>query len=147
METVLRAVLIYIILIVLLRFSGKRTLAEITAFDFILLLIIGEATQQALLGEDFSLTTAALVILTLIATDLGLQFLKQRSSTLEKWLDGAPLVLIEDGKLHKDRMSRERVDETDILEAGRKLQRIERLDQIKYTVMEKSGGITIIPKK
>ena len=66
MESVLRAAIVYVFLLVLFRLAGKRTLSDVTTFDFVLLLIISEATQQALLGEDFSLTNAFLVITTLI---------------------------------------------------------------------------------
>jgi uncharacterized membrane protein YcaP (DUF421 family) len=58
MESVLRATAIYVFLLLVFRITGKRSLAQITAFDFVLLLIIGEATQQALLGEDFSVINA-----------------------------------------------------------------------------------------
>ena len=59
MDSVFRAAAVYLILLVILRIAGKRTLAQITVFDFILVLIISEATQQALLGDDFSITAAA----------------------------------------------------------------------------------------
>jgi uncharacterized membrane protein YcaP (DUF421 family) len=69
-DSVLRAAAIYLVLLVLFRVAGRRTLSEITSFDFVLLLVIGEATQQALLGEDFSLIHAVLVIVTLIMLDV-----------------------------------------------------------------------------
>jgi uncharacterized membrane protein YcaP (DUF421 family) len=64
MDAVLRALAIYLVLMLLFRLVGKRSLAQITTFDFVLILVVGEATQQALLGEDFSITNAALVIAT-----------------------------------------------------------------------------------
>lgn len=146
MDAVLRSVAIYVFLLVLFRISGKRSLSQITTFDFVLLLIIGEATQQALLGNDFSMTNAFIVITTLLGIDVGLSLLKQRFGTLEKVIDSVPLVLVEDGKLLKDRMEKSRVDEADILAKARELQGLERLDQIKYAVLERSGGITVIPK-
>lgn len=85
MDSVLRALAIYLFLMVIFRISGKRSLAQITTFDFVLLLVIGEATQQALLGDDFSLTNAALVIATLLGLDTGLSLLQQR---LPSWGHG-----------------------------------------------------------
>lgn len=79
MDSVLRAAVMYGALMVLLKIAGRRSLADLTTFDFVLLMIIGEATQQALLGDDFSLTNAMLVIVTLIAIDVGFSLLKQRS--------------------------------------------------------------------
>ncbi|HBP96090.1 MAG TPA: DUF421 domain-containing protein, partial [Pantoea agglomerans] len=69
METVLRAAAIYLVLMVVFKIAGRRTLLQMTSFDLILLLIISEATQQALLGDDFSVTGAALTIITLVAID------------------------------------------------------------------------------
>ena len=147
MDSVLRAAAIYAFLLLVFRLAGKRSLAQITTFDFVLLLVIGEATQQALLGDDFSLTNAFVVILTLLGIDIALSLLKQRSPLMDKWLDDIPLVLVDDGKPLRDRMEKARVDESDILSAARELQGLERMDQIKYAVLERSGGISIIPKQ
>src|SRR5437868_13426450 len=80
MDSVLRAAAMYMALMVLFKIAGRRSLAELTTFDLLLLMIIGEATQQALLGDDFSLTNSMLVIVTLIAIDVGFSLLKQRSN-------------------------------------------------------------------
>lgn len=146
METVIRATLIYFIMLVIFRLSGKRTLSELTAFDFILLLFISEALQNALTGNDPSLTAALLVVLTLIGLDVLLSFIKQRFPAIERYVDGLPIILVEDGQCHHERMRRSRVDEDDILAAARIGQGLERLDQIKYAVLERSGGISIVPK-
>src|SRR4051812_7361154 len=122
MDSVLRAVAIYVILLVIFRISGKRSLAQITTFDFILLLIIGEATQQALLGEDFSLTNAVVVIITLIGVDIGLSLLKGRWQKLERIVDDLPLVIVEDGRPLQERMDKARIDQSDVLTAARELQ-------------------------
>jgi uncharacterized membrane protein YcaP (DUF421 family) len=147
MEAILRGALIYIVLLVLFRVSGNRALSQITAFDFVLLLIISESTQQALLGEDFSLINALLVIVTMVLLDIGISLWKQRSPQADKVIDGVPIIILENGQPLKDRMDKERVDEADILAAARELQGLERIDQIKYAVLERSGGISIIPKE
>lgn len=147
MDSVLRATAIYIFLLLIFRIAGRRTLAQMTNFDLLLLLLTGEATQQGLLGNDYSLTNAFLVILTLIGLDVGLSLWKQRSPQLHKLIDGVPMVIVEDGRPLKDRMDKARVDESDILTAARGLQGLERMEQIKYAVLERSGGISIIPKQ
>lgn len=119
---------------------GNRSFAQLTSFDFVLLLIIAEATQQGLIGNDFSVTTAFLVITTLLAIDIALSLLKQRSPRLEKWIDGVPLIVVENGIPLKERMERSRIDEKDILTAARQKQGLERMDQIKYAILERSGG-------
>lgn len=146
MESVLRAAAIYLFLLLIMRISGKRSFSQITTFDFVLLLVIGEATQQALLGEDFSMTNAFAVIITLVVLDIGLSLWKQRSRRLATALESQPLVLLADGKLLEERMNEVRVDAEDILAAARLSQGLERLDQIKYAVLERNGGISIIPR-
>jgi len=146
MDAFLRATAVYVLLWVLIRISGRRTLSEMTAFDFILLLIIGEATQQALLGEDFSVTNGAIVIITLLSMDVLVALVKSRSQAASKWIDGVPTIIVADGKPLPERLRMARLTEDDILEAARRLQGLERMDQIKYAVLEVSGGISVIPQ-
>jgi uncharacterized membrane protein YcaP (DUF421 family) len=147
MDSVLRAAAIYLFLLIIFRMAGKRTLSDVTTFDFVLLLIVGEATQQALLGEDFSLINAFLVILTLIGIDIAISLVQQRWPWLDKWIEGVPLVIVEHGQPLRDRLKRVRVSEEDILVAARERQGLARMDQIQYAVLERSGGISIIPKQ
>jgi uncharacterized membrane protein YcaP (DUF421 family) len=145
-DSVLRALAVYVFLLVIFRVAGKRTMAQVTVFDFVLLLIISEATQQAMIGQDFSITNAVLVITTLIAAERCLTWVQARYKKIDKLLDGLPLVLVEDGKPFEDRLKQERVDEADILAAARQTQGLARMDQIKYAVLEQTGGISIVPK-
>ena len=145
METVLRAAAMYAILLVLFRIAGRRTLAETSTFDFVLLLIISEATQQAMTGSDNSITTALLVISTLILLDVLLTFLLNRFRGLDKAVNGLPLVVVAQGRALPERMASARIDENDILEAARHTRGLERMEQIKFAVLERSGGISIIP--
>jgi uncharacterized membrane protein YcaP (DUF421 family) len=145
MDTVLRGIAVYIFLLLIFRIAGKHSLDQITTFDFILLLIISEATQQALLGKDHSVTRALLVIVTLVGLDIGLSLWKQRSPKIASLLEGKPIVIVEHGKPLQERMDKELVDVTDVLASARERQGLERLEQIKYAVLERSGGISIIP--
>ena len=146
MEAVLRAVAIYLFLMVLFRISGRRSLGDITTFDFVLLLIISEATQQAMIDNDNSMTNAFLIVVTLLGLDIAISLVKQRSPRMERMLDGTTVLVIDKGKLQHDRMEKERVDENDILEAARASEGLERLDQIKFAILERTGHITIVPK-
>lgn len=145
MDAVLRGAAIYIVLLIVLRLSGRRTLGEMTAFDFVLLLIIAETTQQALLGDDFSVTNAFILIVTLVSLDILLSHLKTRFDGFDRILDGLPMVVVEDGRPLTDRLRRSRLDEHDVLAAARRLQGLERMEQIKYAVLEADGKISIIP--
>jgi uncharacterized membrane protein YcaP (DUF421 family) len=146
MEIVLRAAAIYLFLMLVFRISGKRALAEMTAFDMVLLLIIGESVSQALMGDDFSITTALILVTTLVLMELGFAFVKQKSPVAERWLDDVPLIVVQDGKPLKERMARVRVDEEDVLEAARGSHGLERLEQVKYAVLERGGSISVVPK-
>ncbi|MFC7376964.1 DUF421 domain-containing protein [Brevundimonas sp. GCM10030266] len=147
MEAVIRGAAIYAVLLIIIRLSGRRTLAQMTPFDLVLLLIVAETTQQALLGDDFSLVNSVVLILTLFAIDIGLSFVKQRFGTLEKWLDGQPTLLLSHGEPDARTLSRARLSTDDILEAARSRQGLERLDQIRFAVLETTGEISIIPQK
>jgi uncharacterized membrane protein YcaP (DUF421 family) len=146
MVPVLRALAMYAVLLLLVRFSGKRTLAEVTVFDFILLLVISEATQQAMTGNDFSVTNGVILVTTLVMIDRLSDFVSSRSDRADRVLNDLPLVLIDDGQVLNDRLKWSQVQEHDIMESARKDHGLERFDDIRYAVLERSGGISIIPK-
>lgn len=146
MDAVLRAVAVYLVLLLIFRLVGRRSLAQATTFDFVILLIVGEATQQALLGEDFSTVPAALVIATLVLMQRGSDLLAFRSKAFDRVTEGVPTLLISDGQVLRPALRTNLLGEADILEAAREKQGLERLDQIKWAVLEKSGAITVVPK-
>jgi uncharacterized membrane protein YcaP (DUF421 family) len=146
MESIIRGAVVYLFLLLVFRLAGKRTLSEATPFDLVLLLIISETTQQAMVDNDHSMTNGALLILSLLGIDILLSILKQHVSWLDPVLDGTPVVIVKDGQLLQDRMDRERVDLSDILEAARLERGIEKLEQIHLAVLERGGKISIIPR-
>lgn len=145
MDAVLRAAAIYLVMLVLFKVAGRRSLSDLTTFDLVLLMIIGEATQQALLGDDFSVTNAVLVIGTLIAIDVGLSLLKDRSARVARMIDGSPTILIENGRVLEDRLRRCRLRLDDIMEIAREKQGLETLQQIKFAIIERNGKVSIVP--
>lgn len=147
MDSIARGLAVYLFLLFVFRVSGKRTLAQTTPFDLVLLLIISETTQQAMVDDDHSLTNAALLILTLVGADLLLSVAKLRSKRVSRWLEGLPLVLVEDGQELPERMKRSRVDKEDVLSAARLQHGLQNLDEVRYAVLETSGEISIIPKR
>ena len=146
MDSILRGAVVYVFVWLILRVAGKRTLTEATTFDLVLLLIISETTQQAMIDSDHSITNAFLLIVTLVGIDVATSLWKQRSKSFQRVMDGVPLVMLADGQPLRDVMNKVRVDVTDILVSARQAHGLERLDQIKYAVLERSGGISIIPK-
>jgi len=146
MEIVLRCLTVYAVVWLVFRISGKRSLRDLTTFDFVLLLIISECTQQGLVGQNYSLTGATIAVSTLVTVDILLSLLKRKFEKVEKVLDNVPVLLIEKGHLHQERMKKERIDEADILVSARQVHGISRLDAIDYAILETSGQISIIPK-
>lgn len=147
MDAILRGVVVYLLLLIIFRIAGRRSLAEITTFDLVLTLIISESIQQALIDGDDSLTNAFLVVIALIGTDIVLSQVKLRWPRVEHVLQGLPLVILEHGKPLTERMNRERVDEQDILHAARQQEGLRSLEDLDYAVLETSGDITVVPKK
>ena len=146
MDAIVRGFMVYLFLLILFRIAGRRTLGNLTNFDFVLLLIISEATQNAMIGNDYSMMNGFLVILTLVGLDIVLSFMKQRFPMMERYVDGLPLVLVDQGRPLKELMNRARVDEQDILASAREKHGLERMEQIKYAILETNGMISIIPK-
>ena len=145
MDTVLRSVIVYLFMLLVFRISGKRSLSQITTFDLILLLVISEAAQQALVGNDFSITNAFVVIATLIALDTAFSWIESRSPAFSRAVEGLPVVIVENGKLLEDRAKQEGLTLAEILAQGREKHGLERLDQFKYAILERHGGISVIP--
>lgn len=146
MDAVLRGAAVYLALLLIVRLSGKRTLSQVTTFDFVLLLILSEATQQALLGLDYSITMAVLVIVTLIGLDRLADYLGWRFPRIGRVLEGTPTILIERGRTLQDRLDRHHVTVDDILQHARASQGIRSIEQIDYAILERSGSISVIPK-
>lgn len=128
MDSIIRAVAVYLFLLLLFRISGKRTLAEVTTFDLVLTLIISEAIQQALIGTDNSLTNGLLVVMTLVAVDMLISMLKLRFARLDRILEGVPVTIFDDGRFNRET-----------------LQGLDRFEDLHRAVIEKTGRITIIP--
>lgn len=147
MHSVIRTLGIYFFLLLVFRIAGKRSLQDVTLFDFVLLLVISESVQEALVGEDFSLTNAWIVIATFLFVDIGMSLLKQRFPAVSRMLDGVSILIVKDGQPFRARMDRERIDDEDILEAARHKHGLSRMDQIKYAVLERNGSISIIPQR
>ena len=147
MESVIRGLIVYAFLLLVFRLAGKRTLSESTNFELVLLLIISETTQQAMVDNDHSVTNGFLLILTLVGCTVTLAWLKQRFPKWEKVLDDVPTIVVENGRLLPDRMQKLQVDEQDILESARELQALENIGEIKYAIVERNGNITVIPNR
>ena len=145
MDIVFRGVVVFVFLYVLMRVIGRRELSSLEPFDLILLVVLGDAVQQGLTQDDYSLTGAILAIGTIAVLQLGVSFANFRFPKLRPLLDGVPIVVVEHGKPIDKNMRRERVTMDDLLQAARQ-QNIGSLADIDWAVMETSGAISFIKK-
>jgi uncharacterized membrane protein YcaP (DUF421 family) len=146
MESILRGAATYLAVWLIFRMTGKRSLAQITTFDAVLLLIISETAQSALIDDDNSFTNTVLLILTMVGMDVAFSCAKQRWPAVERVVDGLPLLIVNRGRLCREVMQKERIDEEDILHAARQRQGLTTLEEIEYAILERTGEITIVPK-
>src|SRR5690606_22582964 len=115
-----------------------RTLAQATNFELVLLLIISETVQEALVDQDHSVTNAFLLVVTLVGTSLLLSVMKNRWPAVSKWLDGLPVAVVRSGQPDRELMRELRVDDDDVLSSARRQEGVERLDQIEHAVVEEN---------
>jgi uncharacterized membrane protein YcaP (DUF421 family) len=147
MTSILRATVVYLVLLILFRIAGKRTLSDVTTFDFILLLIISESIQQGLIDDDNSMTNAVLLVVTLVSLNILFSVVKKRWPQVDRVTDGIPVVILSRGKPHQEVMKRERVGEEDIMHAARAAHGLKTLEDVEFAILESSGGISVIPRK
>jgi uncharacterized membrane protein YcaP (DUF421 family) len=145
MDIVFRGVVIFVFLYVLMRIIGRRELSSLEPFDLILLVVLGDAVQQGLTQDDYSLTGAVLAIGTIAVLQLGVSFANVRYPKLRPILDGEPIVVVQDGKPIDKNLRRERVTPDDLASAMRR-QGIASIDRVQWAVMETSGTISFIEK-
>lgn len=141
-EFVLRAVVVYVMVLTMVRVSGKRAMGQLTPFDMLLIVLLGNAVQNALLGEDTSLGGGLLLAATLIALNFAVGLLTSRSERLERLIEGEPIVLARDGHVFRDVLRRELVSRADF-EAAMRQQGCPGIDDVRLALLETNGHITI----
>lgn len=143
---VLRACVVYVMVMVLVRVSGKRAVGQFTPFDLVLLILIGNAVQNGINGGDNSLTGAAIMATTLIALNYLVALLTSRSRRVERWVEGEPVVLARDGKVFRHVLRRELVSRDDFAEALR-MNNIDDIEDVRLALLETNGRISVIPRE
>ena len=146
MDIALRAAVIFFFLVFVTRVMGRRELSSLTPFDLILLIVLGDAIQQGLTQDDYSVTGAVIAVATIAALQVGTSYVSFRSRRARKVLEGLPLVLIEDGKLIDENLRRERLDVHEVA-AEMRLQQIGSFDEVAWAILETNGSISFIEKK
>jgi uncharacterized membrane protein YcaP (DUF421 family) len=145
MDIVFRGIFVFFFLYVLMRMMGRRELSSLEPFDLILLIVLGDAVQQGLTQDDYSLTGAFLAIGTIAILQLAVSYANFRFPKLRPVLDGEPIVVVQDGKPIEKNLRRERVTIEDLAAAARQ-QNIAKIEDVQWAVMETSGAISFIKK-
>lgn len=145
MDIVIRASVIFFILYLLVRIMGKRELGQMTPFELIVLVVIGDLVQQGVTHNDFSLTGAMLAVTTIGFWALALSWLSYLSRRMEKVLDGEPRVIVRDGEIVKENLKRDRLTRAEILSEMR-LAGIGHLSEVEWAILEPRGKMSFIQR-
>jgi len=145
MDLALRAIFLYAFVVLMMRVTGRRELSTMSAFDLVLLIILGDAIQQGLTQDDYSVTGAVIVVSTIAALQVGTSYLSFRSRRARRVLEGEPIVIVQDGKLIERNLKRERLTEDEVAEEMR-AQQIASVEDVEWGILETNGTMSFIPK-
>lgn len=145
MELVVRATVIFWFLWLVVRGSGKRSLAELTPLDLILIVVIGDIVQQGVTQEDMSATGAMLVVSVFVIWTLTADAVARRFPRTARVLNGEPIIVVRDGEPLEDRLRRERLSVHDLHEAAR-VEGISDLGEVEFAVLETDGEFSFVTR-
>ncbi|KTE27943.1 MULTISPECIES: YetF domain-containing protein [unclassified Sphingopyxis] len=143
MDIVLRATAMFAFLYILIRLLGKRELGQMTPFELVLLIVMGDLIQQGVTHNDFSLTGGLLAISTFAFWALVLSWTTYLFPKAKDLLDGTPRVIVRDGELIEENMRRDRLTRDEVLSEMR-LAGIGRLSEVAWAILEPQGKISFI---
>lgn len=144
-EKMARPVLIYLFLVVGLRLAGKRELAQMNPLDLIVLLTLSNTVQNAIIGNDNSVTGGVIGAATLLAANFAMNRLTYRSETADRLVNGAPVPLIVNGDIQEENLAREMISPEELAAVARK-QGIRGLDDVEVAILEASGVISVLER-
>ena len=133
----------YVALLVMLRVSRKRTLAQMNAYDFLYVVIVGEMLAITVLDHDVSLAAGLMAIAVLMMIQVFISWLTARSATAERIVNGEPTLLLRHGRFLSEAMQKQRVTEEDVLSAVRE-EGVADLEQVEAVVLETNGAFSVI---
>jgi len=145
MDLVLRAIFVFAFILLLTRVIGKRELGSLQPFDLVLLIILGDAMQQGLTQDDYSLTGAVLVVGTIAVLQVFVSWISFRFPRTRPILEGEPVIIVEDGKPIERNLARERLTLEEVAEEARR-QQIAHIADVQWAILETGGTISFIPK-
>ncbi len=141
---VVRTAAVYLVLLLGLRLAGKREIGQMTVFDLVVLLLISNAVQNAMVGPDTSLTGGILAAIVLLGLNLVVARLRLYSPALRRMVEGSPTLLVLHGEVIPSHMRREGMDQ-ETLEAALREHGISNLSDVEMAVLEVDGSISVVP--
>jgi len=144
-EIVLRTAVVYLFLVAVLRISGKREVGQLSILELILILIISNGVQNAMVGDNTTLWGGLVAVLTLVGLDTLLNSLTGRSRRFRRAIEGEPRLLVRDGRMLSKALREEKVDPDEVRGAIR-AHGLERVEDVHLAVLETDGSISVIPK-
>ena len=145
MDLVLRAIVVFFLILVITRAVGRRELSSMEPFDLILLVVMGDLIQQGVTQSDYSLTGSTIVIVTIAVLTVGTAYLSYRFRRLRPLLEGEPVVLVAGGRLIESNLRRQRMTLEELLAEARQ-QSIGGLGDIEYAVLETNGRVSFLKR-
>ena len=145
LEIILRTAIVYVVLVGLLRIAGKREVGQLSILDLVTLLVISDAVQNAMVGENTTLIGGLVAAATLILLDRGLGILRDRNPRIRKAIEGEPRMLLRDGRFLLKAMREEGISEEELLGAIRE-HGLRSPDEVELAVLETDGAVSVIPK-
>jgi uncharacterized membrane protein YcaP (DUF421 family) len=143
-EVVVRVALVYLFLVIVLRISGKREVGQMSILELVVVLLISDAVQNSMVGENSSVWGGMVAVLTLLGLDYGLSVLTHRSRRLRRAIEGEPRLLVRDGRLLSKALREEGVDAEDVRSAVRQ-EGLARIEDVRMAVLETDGSISVVP--
>jgi uncharacterized membrane protein YcaP (DUF421 family) len=143
MDIVFRAAFAWVFIVFVLRVMGRRELSSLSASDLILLVVLGDLIQNGVTQSDMSMTGVTIAITTFVLLTVASSYLSFKSRRARSVFQGEPLIIVQDGQAIERNMRSELLTLEDVMEQARSSE-IERLDEIKWAVLEASGTITFI---
>ena len=143
-DVVLRTAVVYLFLIAAMRISGKREVGQMSVLELVVILVISDAVQNSMIGENTTLWGGLVAVVTLLSLDFGIKWLADRSRPLKAIIEGEPRLLVRDGRLLQKALREEKIDAEDVRAAIRS-HGLARVDEVRLAVLETDGSISVIP--
>jgi uncharacterized membrane protein YcaP (DUF421 family) len=144
LDIVLRTTLVYLAILVGLRVAGKREIGQMTVFDLVVLLLIANAVQNAMVGPDTSLIGGILAAFLLLVLNAAIAQVRLRIPGLRRWVEGTPTLLVLRGEVIQEHLRQEGIDQ-ETLEAALREHGVANITDVEMAVLEIDGSISVVP--